>query len=234
MPALPRSFCTSRSPMRATRSIVESMEGFAKRVPLAQDRDPREARLESLEADLLEEPSIVGDRKSPFVVVVGDVQRIVAAPCAPARRRGGSWHAAIKARRCAHADTTRRAPARAAAAHRGRRGYADLRRARALQPRRVGQPAACGCDRDPAQGGPAARARVELGRRGHATPRRRRPRARHSVASAVSHARRCRAPGCATRRSPRSSRSACAAAAMRRSASSICTARMRTCPCRSG
>ena len=88
---------------------------------------------------------------------------------------------------------------------------ADLRRARALQPRRVGQPAAEGCHRDPAQGGTQTRARFELRRRGHAAPRRRSARSRAAVAAPVSHPRRRRAHGCATRRSSHSSRNGCAA-----------------------
>ena len=54
-----------------------------------------------------------------------------------------------------------------------RRRAADLRRARALQPRRVGQPAAEGRDRDPAPGRRQARPGLELRRRGHAAAGRR-------------------------------------------------------------
>ncbi len=42
---------------------IESGKRLAKRFALAQDRDPREARLEALEADLLEQAAVVGDGK---------------------------------------------------------------------------------------------------------------------------------------------------------------------------
>ena len=72
---------------------------------------------------------------------------------------------------------------------------ADLRRAHPLQPRRLGQPAAEGRDRDPAQGRAEARAGVELRRRRHAAARRRSAGPRRAVAAALSHARRRRPPG---------------------------------------
>lgn len=62
---------------------IETGEGNAEVLALAQDRDPCETGLETLEADLLEQAHIVGDRTRPFAVVVVDVQRIVAGPPAP-------------------------------------------------------------------------------------------------------------------------------------------------------
>ncbi len=70
---------------------VEAVERVAERFALAQDREPGEPRLEPFEADLLEEAPVFADRKAPLLVVVGDVQRIVAAPRAAAgfdRARG--------------------------------------------------------------------------------------------------------------------------------------------------
>ena len=49
---------------------VEAVEGGPKVLSLAQDRDPGEAGLEPLEAELLEEPHIVDHRPAPLVVVV--------------------------------------------------------------------------------------------------------------------------------------------------------------------
>ncbi len=65
---------------------LEIGEAFAKSLALAQDREPAQARLEALEADLLEQAAVVGDRESPLAVVVGDVELVIAAPPAAARR----------------------------------------------------------------------------------------------------------------------------------------------------
>jgi hypothetical protein len=51
---------------------------------LAEDREPAQSGLEALEAQLLEEPVVVLDWAAPLLVVVGDVQRVVARP--PAAR----------------------------------------------------------------------------------------------------------------------------------------------------
>ena len=51
----------------------EAGERAAEVLALAQDRDPREAGLEPLEAELLEEPDVVDDRTAPLVVVVVDI-----------------------------------------------------------------------------------------------------------------------------------------------------------------
>jgi len=59
---------------------VEIRECRAKRGSLAEDRAPGEPRLETLEAQLLEQSPVIGDRAPPFRVVIRDVQRIVADP----------------------------------------------------------------------------------------------------------------------------------------------------------
>ena len=59
---------------------LEIGEGGAEALPLAQDREPGEPRLEALQAELLEEAPIVGDRPPPFAVVVGPVQLVAGAP----------------------------------------------------------------------------------------------------------------------------------------------------------
>ena len=89
-PASASRRATSRAPKRATRCGIEVAEGAAEVLALAQDRQPREPRLKALEHELLEEPRVVGDRASPFVVVVGDVERIGRRPPAARARRRSS------------------------------------------------------------------------------------------------------------------------------------------------
>ena len=66
-------------PLDAVRPItgdfarVESIEGFLIGVPLAQDRDPAQSRLRSLEDEHLEQPPIVVERDAPLMVVVRQV-----------------------------------------------------------------------------------------------------------------------------------------------------------------
>src|SRR5437764_743462 len=55
------------------RSWFEPRERLPERGPLAQDRQPREAGLEPLEAELLVDAHVVVDGPPPLVVVVGDV-----------------------------------------------------------------------------------------------------------------------------------------------------------------
>src|SRR5262249_52692042 len=50
---------------------------------LVEDREPREPRLEALQPELLEDARAVGDRSSPLLVVVRDVERIRGPPPAP-------------------------------------------------------------------------------------------------------------------------------------------------------
>jgi hypothetical protein len=59
---------------------IEAVEGFPEVFALAKDRDPAQARLEALEADLLEQAMVVADRPAPFFVVIAHVERIGSRP----------------------------------------------------------------------------------------------------------------------------------------------------------
>ena len=59
---------------------VEAAKRAAEVLALAEDDEPAQPGLESLEADLLEEPAPVTDGHSPFAVVVAAVERITVAP----------------------------------------------------------------------------------------------------------------------------------------------------------
>ena len=83
MPASASSRCTSPSSKAATVLDLEAGERGAEVLALAQNRQPRQTRLEAFEAKLLEQTHVVGDRMAPFVVVVLHIERIVAAPPAP-------------------------------------------------------------------------------------------------------------------------------------------------------
>ncbi len=63
---------------------LEILEGAAEVVALAEDRDPAQARLKAFEADLFEQPPVVGDRPAPFMIVVMEVQLVRAGPRASA------------------------------------------------------------------------------------------------------------------------------------------------------
>src|SRR5690606_33019762 len=52
---------------------VEATERLPERLPLAEDREPRQPGLETLEAQLLEQAAVVGDGEPPLRVVVGAV-----------------------------------------------------------------------------------------------------------------------------------------------------------------
>jgi hypothetical protein len=54
-----------RNPLRG-----EAGEGAAEALTLPQDGEPREAGLEALQADFLEQPYVVGDGPAPLAVVV--------------------------------------------------------------------------------------------------------------------------------------------------------------------
>lgn len=60
--------------------IVEAREGPPELRPFAQDGQPAEARLEPLQAQLLEEQMIVVDRKTPLDVVILEVVRSALPP----------------------------------------------------------------------------------------------------------------------------------------------------------
>ena len=59
---------------------LKTVKGFSKVLALFQDRDPTEARLKSLKANLLEQLPIVLNRHAPFLVVILLVERTALAP----------------------------------------------------------------------------------------------------------------------------------------------------------
>ena len=59
---------------------IETGEGGAEILALAQDGQPRQARLKALQADLLEQPAVVGHRPPPLRIVIDEVVRLVAMP----------------------------------------------------------------------------------------------------------------------------------------------------------
>src|SRR5690606_38614118 len=66
------------------RAEIEAVEGGTEIVALAQDRQPRQARLKAFQAELLEQADVVGDGTAPFLVMVALVIRQAALPCAAA------------------------------------------------------------------------------------------------------------------------------------------------------
>ena len=95
-----KPFNVARRKLRDTLEL-EIRESRAKAFPLAQDREPAQTGLESFETDLLEQASIVDNGKSPLMVMVGDVELVVAAPPAALPQRGCAWslHGRILAER---------------------------------------------------------------------------------------------------------------------------------------
>src|SRR5690606_35827373 len=67
----------------------ESLEGPAEVLALPEDRQPAQAGLEALEAELFEQPVVVGDGSSPFLVMVARVDFLALAPGATMRFGGG-------------------------------------------------------------------------------------------------------------------------------------------------
>jgi hypothetical protein len=61
---------------------VEPLEGGPKALPLAQDRQPRQARLEALETEPLVQPPLVPYGTAPLLVVVGVVPLVGRLPAA--------------------------------------------------------------------------------------------------------------------------------------------------------
>jgi hypothetical protein len=61
---------------------VEAGERTPEVAALAQDRQPREARLEPLEAEPFVDPALVDDRPAPLLVVVALVQLVGRVPAA--------------------------------------------------------------------------------------------------------------------------------------------------------
>ena len=62
---------------------VEARERPPEVLALAQDRQPRQPGLKALEAQLLEQADVVGDREAPLAVVVGPVVRRRGPPVRP-------------------------------------------------------------------------------------------------------------------------------------------------------
>ena len=99
---------------------LEAVEGAAEILALAQDRDPRQPGLEAVEHQLLVERAVVVFRHAPFVVVIGDVERVVLA-------RPGAAVQAVGVQECARssggllARPCERRPVRLAAASASRR-----------------------------------------------------------------------------------------------------------------
>jgi hypothetical protein len=68
---------------RRNRDRIEPRERGSEVLALAQDRQPRQARLKTLEAQLLEQTMVVGDAEPPLGVVVRHVLGRRGAPTAP-------------------------------------------------------------------------------------------------------------------------------------------------------
>ena len=87
---------------------LEARERGPEVLALAQDRQPRQARLEALQHQPLVDAAVVGDRPAPLLVVVGGVVgRRAAPPAAPA-----AVLAATRALTAGDTTATRRAAAR--------------------------------------------------------------------------------------------------------------------------
>ena len=63
---------------------IESRKHLAERVAFSENRSPAQTGLKTFETNLLEQPTIVGNRESPFAIVVSDIDRIFASPVAAA------------------------------------------------------------------------------------------------------------------------------------------------------
>src|SRR5207249_3279772 len=59
---------------------IETVEGAAKVLALAQDGDPRKPSLKSVEHELLVECAIVVFGYTPFPIVIGDIERVLSGP----------------------------------------------------------------------------------------------------------------------------------------------------------
>ena len=66
---------------------VEAVESLPISLPLPQDGVPAQARLRPLENQHLEEPAVVAQGDTPFLIVVGHVERIIGYPAATCVRR---------------------------------------------------------------------------------------------------------------------------------------------------
>ena len=59
---------------------IEAVESLPKGLALAQDRDPGQPGLEAVEDELLKKRADVSLRHAPFLVVVGDIERVARRP----------------------------------------------------------------------------------------------------------------------------------------------------------
>ena len=98
IPASASSRSTSASVERGHRDGVEPGEGGPEGGPLAQDRQPRQPRLERLQADLLEQRDRVVHGPAPLLVVVAAVHLGLRAPGAPGHPVGAEHDHAHAAR----------------------------------------------------------------------------------------------------------------------------------------
>ena len=104
---------------------VEVREGLSVMLTLLQDGDPGESSLRAFEDELFEELSVVTHGYAPFVIMIGDIQRIVSAPEATRLRLGHvrPWsrdHAATRSSR--RAGRGRERPARSSRGRASRAG----------------------------------------------------------------------------------------------------------------
>src|SRR5579864_6862945 len=91
----------------------EGVEGAAEIIALAQDGDPGEAGLEAVENELLEKRAVVVLRHAPFLVVIGDVERILPGP-------GAAWASVtmcVRVHRREYSESARRLRARTGRRH---------------------------------------------------------------------------------------------------------------------
>ena len=82
----------------------ETIEGAAEIFALAQDGDPRQAGLKTIEDEFFVERAVVEFRHAPFLVVIGDVERIVLGPRAT-RSRSVRAEEAVILRPCFRPET---------------------------------------------------------------------------------------------------------------------------------
>jgi hypothetical protein len=123
------------------RCQVEAGESAPESIPLAQDRDPREARLEALQRQQLEQAAVALERPAPLVVVVGPVERVVAAPAAPRDSVGVDYEVNSRCARSARCGSCRdRGRSRSASRPRGSSRAAARARCPARQVPRASPP----------------------------------------------------------------------------------------------
>src|SRR5579864_8820193 len=79
---MPASFISAAIFFASYLAILfgSKLSNALRKLSLAQDRDPRQAGLEAVEDQLFEQCAVVIFRYAPFIVVIGDIERIVARP----------------------------------------------------------------------------------------------------------------------------------------------------------